>query len=102
VETIGSSAVVVSTAGDARSVPAFGRGTRRSTVQPDEVIRTRRVALQRNKPTTNAPFPAIGVAAVVEVWLELKKAICDPYRPELHYMRGPGPRWREKHSRAGR
>ncbi len=21
----------------------------------------------------------------------------DPYRPELHYMRGPGPRWREKH-----
>jgi hypothetical protein len=22
----------------------------------------------------------------------------DPYRPELHYMRGPGPRWRERHS----
>jgi len=21
----------------------------------------------------------------------------DSYRPELHYMRGPGPRWREKH-----
>jgi hypothetical protein len=21
----------------------------------------------------------------------------DPYRPELHYMRGPGPRWRETH-----
>jgi hypothetical protein len=20
----------------------------------------------------------------------------DPYRPELHYMRGPGPKWREK------
>ena len=20
----------------------------------------------------------------------------DSYRPELHYMRGPGPRWREK------
>jgi hypothetical protein len=25
-------------------------------------------------------------------------ALFDPYRPELHYMRGPGPRWREKHS----
>jgi hypothetical protein len=24
-------------------------------------------------------------------------AICDPYRPELHYMRGPGPKWRAKH-----
>jgi hypothetical protein len=20
-----------------------------------------------------------------------------PYRPELYYMRGPGPKWREKH-----
>jgi len=23
------------------------------------------------------------------------------YRPELHYMRGPGPKWREKHSETG-
>jgi hypothetical protein len=21
----------------------------------------------------------------------------DNYQPELHYMRGPGPKWREKH-----
>jgi hypothetical protein len=21
----------------------------------------------------------------------------DPYRPELHYMRGPGPRWQQKY-----
>jgi hypothetical protein len=21
------------------------------------------------------------------------------YRPEVHYMRGPGPKWREKHGR---
>lgn len=26
--------------------------------------------------------------------------MCDPYRPELHYMRGPGPKWREKHGQA--
>jgi len=25
----------------------------------------------------------------------------DPYRPELHYMRGPGPKWREKHGQIG-
>jgi hypothetical protein len=24
----------------------------------------------------------------------------DPYRPELHYMRGPGPKWRAKHDPA--
>jgi hypothetical protein len=23
--------------------------------------------------------------------------VFDSYRPELHYMRGPGPKWREKH-----
>ena len=23
----------------------------------------------------------------------------DPYRPERHYMRGPGPKWRRKHQR---
>jgi hypothetical protein len=22
----------------------------------------------------------------------------ESYRPELHYMRGPGPKWREKHA----
>ena len=22
------------------------------------------------------------------------------YRPELHYMRGPGPKWMERHSRS--
>jgi hypothetical protein len=24
----------------------------------------------------------------------------DSYRPELHYMRGPGPKWRAKHASA--
>jgi hypothetical protein len=25
------------------------------------------------------------------------RELFDPYRPELHYMRGPGPKWRAKH-----
>lgn len=28
----------------------------------------------------------------------LLRDIFDPYRPELHYMRGPGPAWRAKHA----
>jgi hypothetical protein len=28
---------------------------------------------------------------------QLMATITDPYRPELHYMRGPGPKWRAKH-----
>ena len=30
-------------------------------------------------------------------WKLLIRAIPASYRPELHYMRGPGPKWREKH-----
>jgi hypothetical protein len=30
-------------------------------------------------------------------WHELVRELTDSYRPELHYMRGPGPKWREKH-----
>jgi hypothetical protein len=28
----------------------------------------------------------------------LFRSMVDPYRPELHYMRGPGPKWRAKHA----
>ena len=35
--------------------------------------------------------------AIAEAWRELGQALFDTYRPELHYMRGPGPKWREKH-----
>jgi len=46
-------------------------------------------------------LPAKGFAA----WQALTKALFDDYRPELHYMRGPdmrgpGPKWHEKHDRA--
>jgi hypothetical protein len=37
-------------------------------------------------------FPMIAGA-----WREFRRALCDPYRPERHYMRGPGPKWRERH-----
>jgi len=43
-------------------------------------------------------------ASLRDVWQRVaasfKDRIADlahPYRPELHYMRGPGPKWREKH-----
>jgi len=36
--------------------------------------------------------------AALERWQRCLRAICDPYRPEQHYMRGPGPRWQQKHA----
>jgi hypothetical protein len=38
--------------------------------------------------------------SLIETWRTLVKDLFDPYRPELHYMRGPGPKWREKHQPA--
>jgi len=31
----------------------------------------------------------------------LVRDLVDPYRPELHYMRGPGPKWHAKHDGPG-
>jgi hypothetical protein len=28
------------------------------------------------------------------------RSLADPYRPELHYMRGPGPKWHAKYDPA--
>jgi hypothetical protein len=41
--------------------------------------------------------PARGFFAA---WQALTKALFDDYRPELHYMRGAGPKWHAKHDRA--
>ena len=30
-------------------------------------------------------------------WRQFIARAFDPYRPELHYMRGPGPAWRAKY-----
>ena len=30
----------------------------------------------------------------------LRQRIFESYHPELHYMRGPGPKWHEKHAHA--
>jgi hypothetical protein len=30
-------------------------------------------------------------------WRRFVAMAFNPYRPELHYMRGPGPAWRAKH-----
>jgi hypothetical protein len=41
---------------------------------------------------------APGFAAnLAEIFHTLARDLFDPYRPEHHYMRGPGPKWRAKH-----
>ncbi|NEU96459.1 hypothetical protein FNJ47_11605 [Bradyrhizobium sp. UFLA 03-164] len=35
--------------------------------------------------------------AIATGWRNFIERVRDPYRPELHYMRGPGPKWHAKH-----
>jgi len=41
-----------------------------------------------------------GLCAVSELWQRIRRdlieALHEPYRPERHYMRGPGPKYRAK------
>jgi len=41
-------------------------------------------------------------ATITKVWQDGWRWLRDPYRPERHYMRGPGPKCREKASGGGR
>jgi hypothetical protein len=42
------------------------------------------------------------LGATARRWRRLKTCLFDPYRPELHYMRGPGPKWQAKHAGSAR
>jgi len=37
-------------------------------------------------------------AGLARTWRTLTHDLFDSYRPERHYMRGPGPKWRAKHA----
>jgi len=47
------------------------------------------------KKTRNAPTLA---EAALELARTLTRDLFTTYRPELHYMRGPGPKWHAKHA----
>jgi hypothetical protein len=55
----------------------------------------------KRKISRNPRRPAPGLAAdFADFFHALAKTLFDPYRPELHYMRGPGPKWHAKHTPA--
>jgi hypothetical protein len=45
-------------------------------------------------PGAPLPSPRASFAATLRVFI---RDLFDDYRPERHYMRGPGPKWHEKH-----
>lgn len=55
--------------------------------------------------TNSLPVPAEAghvsgfVSEIQSFWKRFFATAFNPYRPELHYMRGPGPKWHAKHQR---
>jgi hypothetical protein len=47
-------------------------------------------------PESQARRPGL-LGEIREFWHQFIVAAFHPYRPEAHYMRGPGPAWRAKH-----
>ena len=56
-----------------------------------------RAILAISGPATR-PFAFVGIIFSA-LWRELTRDAVGSYRPERHYMRGPGPAWRAKYGR---
>jgi hypothetical protein len=52
--------------------------------------------MAKNGTKTKKQGPRLAATLAV-LWRSFLRDAFDPYRPELHYMRGPGPKWRAKH-----
>ena len=63
------------------------------------IVRSRAIApaLRWSTMSDFASRTAETVSDFANVVRNLALDIRDCYRPELHYMRGPGPKWRAKH-----
>lgn len=66
---------------------SFARPARSSTVRPSRLA-------------DYILFFALCLLAAIEICRRLKNEMLSSYRPELHYMRGPGPKSREKRGQA--
>ena len=61
------------------------------------IVRPRATATTYARWSVFARETAETVSAFAGVVQNLVLDIRDSYRPELHYMRGPGPKWRARH-----
>jgi hypothetical protein len=66
-----------------------------SAIQVGNGVMTRAIAVL-SAAYLPRPFTSFG-RALAAFWHEITRDAVRPYRPEQHYMRGPGPAWRAKH-----
>jgi hypothetical protein len=51
------------------------------------------------RPVHGTRSTASGLVLIAVLWRKLTRNLAAGYRPERHYMRGPGPKWHERNSR---
>jgi hypothetical protein len=68
--------------------------------RPSRLIRPPCSELERRWESVVSQFRVLPrkVANVVRELRHTLQEARNPYRPELYYMRGPGPKWRQKHA----
>jgi hypothetical protein len=69
-----------------------------------DIVRPRAIALDSTRWSAISGFAGKTAETVSDfacIVHNLAMDVRDSYRPELHYMRGPGPKWHAKHQ-AGR
>jgi hypothetical protein len=75
--------------GALQAITLGAREDRKDKRQPEGVMGKTVRSVDRKGP---------GLAAdLADLVRNLARSLFDPYRPELHYMRGPGPKWHAKH-----
>jgi len=52
------------------------------------------------KAVSRSAHEASGLTEDFAQLMHALRTLVDPYRPEQHYMRGPGPKWHAKHDPA--
>ncbi|MGA2127992.1 MAG: hypothetical protein ABSG76_17800 [Xanthobacteraceae bacterium] len=55
------------------------------------------LAMSRSRTANAVAAPSLG-KALADLWQTLTRDFTGAYRPELHYMRGPGPKCQAKHT----
>jgi hypothetical protein len=67
------------------------------TEQQRAPVMTTLSTVSLSSPAVKRGQPSGLVAEIKSFWREFFARAFNPYRPELHYMRGPGPAWHAKY-----
>ena len=70
----------------------------RSVIRPAADGRIQMSQLLSNAASSLAPAALKVWTAITTAWQKMLADQVKSYQPELNYMRGPGPKWREKHA----